>query len=490
MKISLKIPKEVSQITEALENAGFSAFLVGGCVRDLVMNKKPKDWDIATEAQPEEIIALFEKTVYENAFGTVTVVNQETTNESLKNIEITPFRTESHYSDRRHPDKITFGKSVEEDLARRDFTINALAYRESKGQLIDKYEGIKDIREGLIRAVGTAEERFNEDPLRIMRGVRLSTELGFIINEETEKAMKKTSGLLKHISIERIRDEVSRITESNQPMQGFITLQKIGVLKEILPEMEKTVGVTQNNDHIYDVWEHSLRAMQHAADKDWPLHIRLSALFHDIGKPKTKRWSKEKNDYTFYGHEVVGAKMTEKIMLRMKFPKKTSLLIVKLVRHHMFFSDIDKITLSAVRRIISKVGEENVWDLMKLRACDRIGMGRPKENPYRLRKYESMIEEALRDPTSVKMLKINGQNIMNLLNVKPGPKIGLILHTLLEEVLSDPSLNNKEYLEERAKKLITLSEKELKELGEKGKSKKEETEKKEISKIRKKHGVN
>jgi len=489
MNIDLKIPKEVSRITETLENKGFSAYLVGGCVRDLIMNREPKDWDIATDAKPEEITNLFPKTVYENVFGTVTVIDETTTEESLRNIEVTPFRTESHYSDRRHPDQVTFGQTIEEDLSRRDFTINALAYRPLKGQLIDNYEGIKDIKEGIVRTVGKAEERFDEDPLRIMRGIRISSELGFTINQETKDGMVKKSSLIKHISVERIRDEVSRITNSPEPMAGFINLQKTGILKEILPEMEESVGVTQNKDHIYDVWEHSLRAMQHAASKDWPLHIRLAALFHDIGKPKTKRYLKEKGDSTFYGHEVVGAKMTEKIMTRFKFPKKTAVLIVKLVRYHMFFSDIEKITLSAVRRVITKVGPENVWDLMKLRACDRIGMGRPKENPYRLRKYESMIDEALRDPTSVGMLKIDGAEIMKVLNVKPGPKIGLMLHALLEEVLIDPKLNEKEYLEKRVKELNEIPKEELKKLGEQGKSKKEEIEEGELRKIRKKHGV-
>lgn len=489
MKIELEIPKEVSRITETLENKGFSAYLVGGCVRDLIMNKTPKDWDIATEAKPEEIIELFPKTVYENKFGTVSVIDEETERADLRNIEITPFRTEGNYSDKRHPDKVEFGQSIEEDLARRDFTINALAYESSKGQIIDNFDGIKDIRDGIIKAVGKAEDRLGEDPLRILRGIRLSAELGFTINPEAEEAMKKTAELIKHISAERIRDEVSRITMSDQPMAGFIIMQKTGLLKEILPEMEETVGVTQNKDHIYDVWEHSLRALQHSADKNWPLHIRLSALFHDIGKPKTKRWVKEKNDSTFYGHEVVGARMTQKIVDRLKFPKKTSVLIVKLVRYHMFFTDIEKITLSAVRRIVSKVGEDNVWDLMKLRACDRIGMGRPKENPYRLRKYESMVEEAMRAPTSVQMLKIDGEKIMKVLNVKPGPKIGMMLHALLDEVLNSPDLNNPDYLEQRVLELDNLSEKELLALSKAGQTKKEEKEDEELKKIRKRHGV-
>ncbi len=489
MNVSFEIPKKVSQITQTLENKGFSAYLVGGCVRDLVMNRQPKDWDITTNATPEEIIELFPKTVYENSFGTVTVVNEDVENESLRHIEITPFRTETKYSDKRHPDQVKFSQNIEDDLKRRDFTINALSYRISKGQLIDLFGGIADIKDSILKTVGSADERFDEDPLRILRGIRLSTELGFTIDKETETAIINKAKLLKHIAKERIRDEVSRITKSDQPMHGYILMQRMGILAIIAPEIEAGVGITQNKDHIYDVWEHSLRALQHSALKDWPLPIRLSALFHDIGKPKTRRWHKDKNDWTFYGHDVVGAKITEKVLTDLKYPNDLVSLVVKLVRNHMFFSDIDQITLSAVRRIINKVGREEVWDLMKVRMCDRIGMGRPKESPYRLRKYESMIDEALRDPTSVTMLKIDGNKIIKTLNVKPGPKIGQILHALLEEVLNNPRLNTEEYLIEKTKELNKLDSKELEKLAKSGKNEKDKKEAEELKKIRKKHHV-
>jgi len=229
--------------------------------------------------------------------------------------------------------------------------------------------------------------------------------------------------------------------------------------------------------------------VQHSADKKYGLEIRLTALFHDIGKPKTRRFSRETNQYTFYGHEVVGAKMTEKILRNLNFPTKTIDLVVKLVRWHMFFSDTEQISLSAVRRMVANVGKDHIWDLMNVRVCDRIGTGRPKENPYRLRKYKAMIEEALRDPVSVGMLKINGSRIMEVTKMPPNPKIGFILHALLEEVLENPKLNTAEYLEEKAIKLANLDETELKKLGKGGKDKKEEAEKEEVSKIRGKHGV-
>ncbi len=482
------IPSEVSRVTETLERAGFEAFLVGGCVRDLLLVREPKDWDIATNAAPDQIIGLFEKTYYENNFGTVTLVNESLTG-SLREIQITPYRLEGKYSDFRHPDQISFAKTLDEDLSRRDFTLNALAYSVSKGQITDLYEGQKDLEWKTIKAVGEATKRFQEDPLRILRAIRLATELGFTINNETSEAIKNNAYLLQKISAERVRDEFSKIITSPEPMLGLVLSHQMGVLQHFLPELEEGIGMKQNGDHKYDVWEHTLRVLQHSADKNFEFHVRLAALFHDIGKPRTRKWGEEKKDWTFYGHDVVGAKMVKKILTRLKFPAKTIEIVEKLVRNHMFFTDIEKITLSAVRRIIRNVGPEHVWDLMKVRNCDRIGMGRPKESPYRLRKYESMIEEALRSPTSVAMLKINGARVIEVAGLKPGPKIGQILHALLEEVLEKPELNTTEHLEGRAKELSILPDNELTKLGEAGKEKKEETEEEELQKIRQKYAV-
>src|SRR3989338_6797012 len=322
-----------------------------------------------------------------------------------------------------------------------------------------------------------------------MRGVRLASELNFMINNETLEAMQNKADLLSFIAKERIRDEFSRIILSDNLMPGIVILHKIGALKQFLPELEEGVHMKQNGDHIYDVWEHTLRVAQHSADRDWPLHVRLGALFHDIGKPRTREWGKEKNDWTFYGHDVIGARMTRKIMGRLKFGKQLSETVERLVRYHMFFSDIDKITLSAVRRIIRNVSRENIWDLMHVRNCDRIGMGRPKESPYRLRKYESMIEEALRAPTSVGMLKIKGEDVLHETGMAPSPKIGYILHALLEEVLDHPEFNTDDYLKKRVNKLAKLPDEEIKRIGEKGKEKKEIIEKEEIEKIRGKYFV-
>ncbi len=489
MEAKFKTPKEVSRVTKTLRDAGFEASLVGGCIRDLLRGEKPKDWDITTNAKPEEIQELFEKSFYENDYGTVGVVDEETKDKTLKVVEVTPYRIEGKYTDGRRPDEVHFSDNLEDDLKRRDFTVNAIAYDDNKGQLVDFYKGQQDIKDKVIRTVGNPEERFSEDGLRILRAIRLATELGFTINVETEKAIRNMSSMLEKISKERIRDEFIKIVMSSKPMDGIILANKLGVLKYIAPELEEGIGIEQNGDHIYGVWEHNLRAVQHSANRDWPLHVRLAALFHDVSKPETRRWSKEKNDWTFYGHDVVGGRVSREILTRLKFPKDTILVVSKLVRNHLFFSDIEKITLSAVRRIVSNVGPENVWYLMKVRACDRIGMGRPKETPYRLRKYESMIEEAMRAPISVQMLKIDGEKIMDVTREKPGPKIGLILHALLEEVLDDPTKNTEEFLVKQAKDLIKLPKEELKELGKKGKEKKEKEEEKEITEIRKRHWV-
>jgi tRNA nucleotidyltransferase (CCA-adding enzyme) len=482
------IPPSVVKITETLEKGGFEANLVGGCVRDLLLKRAPKDWDIATNATPEQIQGLFENTFYENKFGTVGVVS-ETEEESLKVVEVTPYRLEGEYSDARRPDSVIFSHSLEDDLKRRDFTINAFAYNISQGHLVDLHKGQVDLESRVIRTVGKAKDRFAEDALRMLRAVRLASELSFAVEPETEKAILENASLLSKISKERIRDEFVRILLSDKPMDGVLLMRKLGILPYVLPDLERGVGIDQNQAHKYDVWEHNLRTLQHAADKKWSLELRLAGLLHDISKPETRRFSDEKKDWTFYGHDVVGGRVSKKILTDLKFPAKTIEKVSKLVRWHMFFSDPDQITLSAVRRTIRNVGEENIDDLLDLRVCDRIGTGRPKEQPFRFRKYKSMVEEARRDPISVGMLALDGGALMETLGEKPGPRIGWILHALLEEVLEDPAKNTVEYLRSRAGELAQLSDTELKSMGEKGKEKKEASEEEKIKQIRSKYWV-
>ncbi len=484
-----QIPQAVLRVSQTLQEAGYEAWIVGGCVRDLLINRVPKDWDLTTNATPEQIQGLFENTFYTNDFGTVGVVNDGETDPKVKVIEVTPYRLEGKYSDARRPDSVIFSQNIEEDLKRRDFTINALAYSVPQDKLLDLYDGIKDMQAGVLRTVGDPNDRFSEDALRILRSVRISAELNFTIEDATKRAMQTNAAQLGKISKERIRDEFVRILMSDRPMKALQLAQSLGLMGYILPEIEQGIGIDQNQAHSFDVFEHNLRALQHAADKGWSFDTRLAALLHDVGKPKSRRFSDEKNDWTFHGHEVIGAKMAKKALENLKFSRETIDKVVSLVRWHMFFSDPDKITLSAVRRIVSNVGKDNIWDLINLRICDRIGTGRPKEQPFRLRKYQSMIEQALRDPISVSMLAIDGKSLMEVTGEKPGPRLGWMLHALLEEVLDDPEKNKKEYLNSRANELSKVSDNELKALGEEAKEKKEEAEEKEIAELNKKYFV-
>ncbi len=489
------VPKEVIMVLAVLQGASFEAFLVGGCVRDIIMGVKPKDFDITTNATPEEIISLFPKTFYENTYGTVGVVTCGEDNlpvcsdETVKIVEVTPYRLESTYSDNRHPDAVEWSKNVIDDLQRRDFTCNAIAYNPVTGEIVDPFGGMDDIQARIIRAVGSPDQRFNEDALRLMRAIRFMSQLDFDIHSVTRESIETNAHLLQNISRERVRDEFVKLIATDFPMRGIILMNQVDILKYIVPELEKGIGVMQNQAHSFDVWEHNLRTLQHAADKKWPLHVRLSALFHDVAKPETRRFSREKGDYTFYGHDVVGGRVTREIMNRLKFPKDITEQVSLFVRWHMFFSDTEQITISAVRRLITNVGKESIWDLVNLRICDRIGTGRPKEEPYRLRMYESMIEEALQDPISLKMLKTDGKRIMDVTQETPGPKIGYVLHALFNEVLDDPAKNTEEYLDSRATFLMKLSEIELKLLGQSGKEEMEEKNKEKVKEIRKQFKV-
>jgi tRNA nucleotidyltransferase (CCA-adding enzyme) len=488
MSHSYTIPAEVASVAKNLRSEGYHAYLVGGCVRDLLLGRAPKDWDVTTNAKPEDIQRIFPNSYYTNDFGTVGV-KFETEDPTLQIIEVTPYRTESGYSNKRHPDSVQFGESLEEDLARRDFTINAIALEESLGQIIDPFKGQEDIELRVLRTVGDPAQRFEEDGLRLMRAVRLVAELNFALDTDTASAIHKKASNLKHISKERIRDEFIRIINSDQPMMALVLAQQLGILEYISSDLPRGIGIDQNQAHSYDVFGHLLRAVQHAADKKWDFDVRIAALFHDVSKPETRRWSDEKKDWTFHGHEVVGARTTKRALEELKFSRETIEKVTKLVRWHMFFSDPDQITLSAVRRMIRNVGVENIWDLLNLRICDRIGTGRPKEQPFRFRKYVAMVEEALRDPISVGMLKTDGDRIMEQFHVEPGPRLGWILNSLLEDVLDDSSRNHENYLDEKTHKLLKLSDKELKLLGESGKKKRDEKDDLELKMILEKNHV-
>jgi poly(A) polymerase/tRNA nucleotidyltransferase (CCA-adding enzyme) len=480
----MTLPKEVKEIIKALESAGFEAYAVGGCVRDFILGREPYDWDITTNAKPEEIQKVFPSSVYENQFGTV-AVNTHSKNERLKIIEITTYRVEEKYTDKRHPDAVKFTSKLEDDLARRDFTIDAIAYDGKK--FIDPYGGQKDITTKIIRTVGNPDERFNEDALRLMRAIRFSVQLGFSIEPKTAEAIKENSGDLVVISKERIRDEFIKIIMAEKAKAGIEMLHEYGLLKHIMPELEEGIGKTQNKHHIYTIWEHNLLSLEWAAEHNYKLENRIAALLHDVGKPQTKKG--EGPDATFYNHEVVGAKMTVKILERLKFPKKFIEKVVLLVRYHLFYYNVEEVTESSVRRLVKNVGSENIDDLLEVRIADRKGSGVPKAEPYKLRHLRAIIEKVSHDPISVKMLKINGNDLMKDLKMEPGPKMGYVLNILLDEVLDDPKKNTKELLLKCAKILSSEPLAKLEKMYKIAQAKTREVAEEKFKGIKRKYGV-
>lgn len=491
------LPKEVKEIIKALEGAGFEAYAVGGCVRDFILGREPYDWDITTNAKPKEIQKIFKNSVYENQFGTV-AINTESKNERLKIIEITTYRVEEKYTDKRHPDKVRFTSRLEDDLARRDFTINAMALEiqnskvksqndNSKFKIIDPFNGQIDLKNKIIRTVGDPNERFNEDALRLMRAIRFAVQLNFAIEEKTAEAIKENSNNIVAISKERIRDELIKIITTPRASSGFELLRQFGLLKHIMPELEEGWGVSQNKHHIYTVWEHNLLSLDWAANHNYKLENRMASLLHDVGKPRVKKG--EGPDATFYNHEVVGAKMTAKILERLKFPKKFIEKVALLTRYHLFYYNVEEVTESSVRRLVKNVGPENMDDLLEVRIADRKGSGVPKAEPYKLRHLRAIIEKVSHDPISVKMLKINGDDLIKILKIEPGPKIGYILNILLDEVLDDPQKNKKEYLTSQVLKLDKKPSKELEKMCKMAQTKTQEVAEEEFRNIKSKYRV-
>lgn len=473
----IEIPFYIYYIINKFKKANFSVELVGGSVRNILMKKKVKDWDITTNALPEDILNLFKTAKYQNDFGTVILAIKDKKENVLNVVEITTYRSEDSYKDYRHPEQVFFEKDLEKDLERRDFTVNAMALRlltknEHKDNLfidnkhwhlIDLFGGKKDIKKRIIRAVGEPSERFKEDALRMLRAIRFSVEHDFDIEDKTKRAITKLAANVRFISKERVRDELIKILKSNNPALGFELLYKLKLLNYIMPELLSGQGVAQNHHHIYSVLKHNLLSLKNCPSSDW--QVRLAALLHDIGKPKSKKTIKGQT--TFYNHEYIGAKIVEKIMKRLRFKNEDKDRVVNLVRNHMFYYNVGEVTESSVRRLIKKVGQENLKDLIDLRVADRLGSGTPKAMPYKLRHLQYMMDKVQNDPLSVKMLKINGDELIKLLNISPGPQIGAILDVLLGEVLVDKDLNNKLYLKKRAKELVNFDLNELRDKAQK-----------------------
>lgn len=444
----ITLPTEAKQIIDTLKNAGFEAYAVGGSVRDMALGRPTKGWDFTTNATPEQILALFPDSFYDNQFGTVGVKIKE--KEDVVDIyEVTTYRSEGGYSDRRHPDKVTWGKTIEEDLARRDFTINAIAY--DGKTLVDPYDGQGDIEKKIVKAVGNPARRFAEDALRMMRAVRIATELRFMIEAATLEAIKANVRLLLAISSERIRDELLRLLAAEHASDGVLILKGSGIMKLILPELEGAFTVAQKSPlrhHIYDVGTHSVMALKHCPSPD-PV-VRLATLLHDIGKPQTHH-KDESGLITFYNHEMKGAKLVRNIVQRLRLSKKQAELVTTLVRWHQFSVD-ERQTDAAIRRFIRRVGRDNLDAMLALRIGDRLGGG-AQETSWRLELYKKRLVEVQKLPFTVHDLAVDGYDVMRELGVKPGPIIGKILDQLFAQVEEGKLANEREELLARLRNL-------------------------------------
>lgn len=449
----IKTPPFVARIFDEFTKHGFEIYIVGGAVRDLLQGRETYDWDFTTNATPDEILKIFPDGFYDNKFGTVGLADES----HHHPYEITTFRTETGYSDKRRPDKVVWGKSLKEDLARRDFTINAMALDQNL-DIIDPFNGRKDLKDKLIRAVGNAVERFDEDALRMMRAIRIASELGFEIEHQTFKAIKKHVQALKFVAWERIKAEFFKILASEHPYEGVLILYHSGLLEIILPEFTVGFGIDQKSPgrhHIYDVGTHCMLALKFCPSKD-PL-VRLATLLHDIGKTPTRKVTAE-GITTFYNHEVVGARMIKEIAERLRLSKSERDKLWKLVRWHQFTVS-EKQTDSALRRFIRNVGKENLQDMLELRIGDRLGGG-ATETSWRLEEFKRRLEEVQKQPLSVTDLKVNGNDIMRILGIPSGPKVGKVLNELFEEVEIDQTKNVRKYLLKRINKFAVNTIKE------------------------------
>ena len=453
-KVFKYIPKPIIKISEILKKEGFKSYLVGGSVRDSIMGKEPKEYDITTDATPEDVQRIFKHTVPTGIkHGTILVILDN------MQVEVTTFRNDGKYTDGRHPDYVKYAKTIEEDLPRRDLTINALAYDVLEDELIDMFNGVADIKNKTIRAVGNAYERFTEDGLRVMRAIRFATRFDFEIEKETFEAVCASTNMLYSISSERIRDEFNGILISDNPFRGLELLRESGILDFILPELMKGYGVMQNKYHKYDVYYHILhtvQAVERVDSEEMTLLIRLAALFHDIAKPIVQKKIDKQEDPVYYNHEVVGSNVCKRVMKRFKYSNNEINFVSLLVRQHMFYYQ-DEWTDGAVRRFMNAVGIENIRPLLKLREADRIASGNRKDReskaiPKLLARIEKIIEA--QNAITVKDLKINGNDLIETFNFRQGPIIGKILNYLLDLILDDPNLNDRELLLERAKIFI------------------------------------
>jgi tRNA nucleotidyltransferase (CCA-adding enzyme) len=437
-RITHSIAPAAVKVCRTLRDAGYDTFLVGGAVRDLLLHKDPVDYDLATSATPDQMTALFRRVIPTGIeHGTVTVLVND------MSIEITTFRTEIGYTDGRRPDSVTFGASIEDDLARRDFTMNGMALDPVGHRFLDPFHGEEDLHAGVVRAIGDAPARFAEDHLRLLRAVRFATQLEFTIEENTWNALGQYSQSISRVSPERLRDEITKILQSARPSRGLRLLRDSGLLAHVLPELAVGVGLEQRGDHLYDVFEHSIRTCDETPADN--LVIRLAGLLHDIAKPAALTVDDDGNR-TFHGHDRISAEQAEPLLRRLRFPNTVINQVVHLVRHHMFHYTPDW-TDAAVRRFLARVGLENVESLFALRQADSYAQRGTPTDLRALLMFRERIAAVLagEHALSRKDLAINGHDLASI-DIPPGRDMGTIIDHLFETVLDDPQQNTRERL--------------------------------------------
>jgi putative nucleotidyltransferase with HDIG domain len=432
--VSAAVPPAVHALLDHLHGRGHAAYVVGGSVRDALLGRHPADWDLATDARPDRIVALLPGAVYENRFGTVAVRSDDDV------FEITTFRTEHDYADFRRPHRVEFGEDVVEDLSRRDFTVNAIAWGRDKGAggdpaMVDPFGGLADLDARRLRAVGDPDARFREDALRMIRAVRLAATLGFGIEPATLAAIEANAPLVRHLSTERIGAELAKLLAAPLPSVGLGLAFDTGLLGVVSPELAQQRGIAQNKVAGEDLWDHTLRCVD-AVPVDRPV-VRLAALLHDIGKPATLA------DGRFHHHDAVGARQAEALLRRLRYPRATTDQVVHLIRHHMFVADPEA-TDAAIRRFIRRIGPGSIDALFELRRADDIGSGMPPDDPDQ-ETFRARVdaELAARVPLDRNALAVDGDDLIRELGLQPGPRLGGLLDALLDQVIADPVLNDR-----------------------------------------------
>lgn len=430
-----RIPDAVPSFAQRFREHDHECYVVGGALRNLILGNRPTDFDFATNASPQEVMGLFKRVVPTGVeHGTVTVLHGGET------FEVTTYRTESGYSDTRRPDLVEFVGDIYEDLKRRDFTMNAMALDPLSGVFLDPHGGEHDVKAGVIRAIGDPAERFAEDALRMLRAVRFATELEFTVDPGTLEGIRLCAPRIAAVSMERVRDELSKMVQSRLPSYGLRMMHETGLLPVVLPELAEGVGVEQRGNHRYDVFEHSIRACDAAPRED--LTVRLAALLHDVGKPRAMV-EEPSGERRFHGHDQVSADMSEAILRRLKYPNRLISDVAHLVRHHMF-NYTPQWTDAAVRRLVARVGVEAIPRLVSLRAADSEAIAGRRADSRALGEFVARVNARLAadEATTVKDLAVNGRDLIEA-GIPPGPGMGVVLDALLEAVLDDPSLNTK-----------------------------------------------